>query len=231
MKIQRDVIDETIKVVNSYLNPDPSEPRNFDTFQKEIRNIRFGKTDMTGVNTEKDQSMIQESSDEPTTGNLSNAVDMNQFISKMLVGLVYTASKTNPIEDKIDTSKKGKDGTTAKSKLAKTGTKTHTRENVAQPITPRNVKTINIISKENKVVEPSSDVSETVKNIVKQPVKATSPEEIIKRAVESVVDPIKSTIEADKKTKIEMITKNLTEYITKINNHAPNKYSKSIILN
>ena len=219
MKIQEDVIEQTIKVVNSYMNPTQPETRNFDTFKTDILKIQFGKTDMTSVNTETDQSTVNAISDETATGVSANAVGINQFITQTLVGLVYTASISKTTEDKIDTSKKGKVGTTAQSKPAKTGTKTHTRENVTQPITPRNVKTVDIISKENKVVGPTSDVSETVKNIVKQPVKATSPEEIIQR----IVDPIKSKIEADKNTKIELIKADLSKVKTQIEEHIPIK--------
>ena len=233
MKVQPGVIATTIKVVNEYISTDAAN-RDVNTFQENIQKIRFGKPDMTGLNTEKDQSTVPAISDETassdkdnsnTTGVSANAVDMNQFIPKMLLGLVNTASTSKPTKgNKIYVPTKNEDVVNTKSKPSKNIVKPQTEKVFTQPIPPRNVKTIDVNPTENNATQPTSAVSEKGTNIpVKPQVKATLPEEIINR----VVDPIKSTIESDKNAKIELINTELSNAIKQIEEYVPSKHPTS----
>jgi hypothetical protein len=226
MKIQEEVITETIKLVNDYLN---TETRDFDTFKTEIQKIGF-------VKTASDGNVTTSSANSNMTDVSTNATDMNQFIPKMLLGLVYPVSKstvtptvtnntTQPLKEPQSSENTGQ--TNNGKKKTRAEALQRVANNRQSNATTRLVKSSNgtnnnngttkIPVGDNRVQSDGEDTTQGIKYKGQVATETTSDEEIIERIINHMKNTITESIKEDKKTKIKTITDTLNETLTLIN--------------
>lgn len=219
MNVQDDVIENTNKVVNEYISTD-ADKRDFDTFRNNIQNIGFG-------NPASDDNANTASS--TTTGVSANTSELNQFIPKMLVGLV--ASTSNPIKgtptvtnvitpqlNQLESNNKNlrtridaiNDSETKRNKKP-TNNDVKFKTTLGKPSGDKynnGIKTVNV-DNNNKELQVSAETNPNSEGYAET--KATTEEEKIERAINGMKNTINESIKNDKKEKITIIKNTLSD--------------------
>lgn len=219
MNVHDDVIATTINVVNEYISTDAAN-RNFDTFRNNIQKIGFG-------NPASDDNANTASS--TTTGVSANTSELNQFIPKMLVGLV--ASTSNPIKgtptvtnvitpqlNQLESNNKNlrtridaiNDSETKRNKKP-TNNDVKFKTTLGKPSGDKynnGIKTVNV-DNNNKELQVSAETNPNSEGYAET--KATTEEEKIERAINGMKNTINESIKNDKKEKITIIKNTLSD--------------------